>query len=141
MSEENVEIVWGVWGVIDGRRVDVTEPDVPEGFVERLDPEVEFEEDPSFPEAGVYRGRSEVLRYFKNFTAQFEQFVFEVEDVMVVGGDGVLFCFRQTGRGKGSGAEFDFQSAWLFTVRDDRVVRIRSYLDRKEALEAAEPGE
>jgi ketosteroid isomerase-like protein len=134
MSEENVEIVWGV---IDGRRVDVTQPDVPEAFVERLDPEVEFEEDPSFPEAGVYRGRSEVLRYFKNFTAEFEQFVFEVEDMKVVGGDGVLVCLRQTGRGKGSGAEFDFQSAWLFTVRDGGVVRIRAYLDQAEALEAA----
>src|SRR5919197_5745231 len=123
MSEENVEVVWGV---IDGRRFDVTEPDVPEAFVERLDPEVEFEEDPSFPEAGVYRGRSEVLRYFKNFTAEFEQFVFEVEDVKVAGEDGVLLCLHQTGRGKGSGAEFDFQSAWLFTVRDGRVVRIRA---------------
>jgi ketosteroid isomerase-like protein len=134
MSEENVEIVWEV---IDGRRVDVTEPDVSEAFVERLDPEVEFEEDPSFPEAGVYRGRSEVLRYFKNFTAEFEQFVFEVEDMKVVGEDGVLACLRQTGRGKGSGAEFDFQSAWLFTVRDGGVARIRSYLDQAEALEAA----
>jgi ketosteroid isomerase-like protein len=133
MSQENVEVVWGV---IDGPRVDVTEPDVPEAFVERLDPEIEFEEDPSFPEAGVYRGRSEVLRYFKNFVAEFERFVFEVEDVKVVGQDGVLFCFRQTGQGKGSGAEFDFQSAWLFTVRDDQVVRIRSYLDKAKALEA-----
>ena len=134
MSEENVEVVWGV---IDGRRFDVTEPDVPEAFVDRLDPEVEFEEDPSFPEAGVYRGRSEVLRYFKNFIAEFEQFVFEVEDVKVAGEDGVLLCLRETGRGKGSGAEFDFQSAWLFTVRDGRVVRIRAYLDQAEALEAA----
>jgi ketosteroid isomerase-like protein len=134
MSRENVEVVWGV---IDGPRVDVTEPDVPEAFVERLDPEIEFEEDPSFPEAGVYRGRSEVLRYFKNFTAEFERFVFEVEDVKVAGQDGVLLCLRQTGQGKGSGAEFDIQSAWLFTVRDDRVVRIRSYLDQAEAIEAA----
>jgi len=134
MSQENVEVVRRV---IDGRRIDVTEPEVPEAFVGRLDPEIEFEEDPSFPEAGLYHGRSEVLRYFKNFTASFEQFVFEVEDMKVAGGDGVLVCFRQSGRGEGSGAEFDFQSAWLFTVRDDRVLRIRSYLDQTEALEAA----
>ena len=134
MSQENVEVVWRV---IDGPKVEVTEPGIPEALVERLDPEVEFEEDPSFPEAGVYRGRSEVLRYFKNFIAEFEQFVFEVEDVKIAGEDGVLLCLRETGRGKGSGAEFDFQSAWLFTVRDDRVVRIRPYLDRAEALEAA----
>jgi ketosteroid isomerase-like protein len=133
-ERENVEIVWGV---IDGRRVEATEPNRAEAFVERLDPEIEFEEDPSFPEAGVYRGRTELLRYFRNFTAEFEQFVFEVEDMKVAGEDGVLVSFRQTGRGKGSGAEFDFQSAWLFTVREDRVVRIRSYLDRAEALEAA----
>jgi ketosteroid isomerase-like protein len=54
----------------------------------------------------------------------------------VAGGDGILVCVRQTGQGKGSGAEFDFQSAWLFTVRDDQVVRIRAYVDQAEGLEA-----
>jgi ketosteroid isomerase-like protein len=133
MSRENVKLVWEV---LEGQRLDAAEPGVTEGFVARLTPDVEYEEDPSFPEAGVYRGRSEVLGYFKQFSAQFERFIFEVEDVVAAGDDGVLVNLHVSGRGKGSGAVFDFRPAWHYTVRDGRVIRIRAYLDRQEALEA-----
>jgi len=100
-------------------------------------PDIEFEEDPSFPEAGTFRGRDAYLRYARDFIAQFEQFVFSVEELIDAGPDKVLVCLHLTGRGKESGAAFDFRPAWLYTVCDGRVVKIRAYLDRGEALEAA----
>ena len=97
---------------------------------------MEFEEDPRFPEAGTYRGRAEVLRYFTEFVSQFEDFVLTVEDLVDAAGDDVLACLHIHGRGKGSSAGFDVRAGWIFTVRDGEIVRIRAYLDRAEALEA-----
>ncbi len=133
MSRENVEIVRRVLG---SDVIDATEPGVVEGIVERLPAEIEFEEDPRFPEAGVYRGRSELLGYYRQFTSEFERFVFEVEEIVSTGPADVLVLFRLSGLGSGSSATFEFRPAWLFTVRDGRVTRIKAYLDRDEALEA-----
>jgi hypothetical protein len=40
-------------------------------------------------------------------------------------------------RGAGSGVETEMDIVHLFTLRDGRIVRIRGFLDRQEALEAA----
>ena len=134
MSRENVEVVRGVLGGLSadvaGDRSSVDE------FVDRLAPDVEFEEDPRFPEAGTYRGREELRRYYDQFVAQFDRYRFNVEDVIGAGEDTVLVCLHLEGRGKGGGAEFDAHVGWVFTLRDGQVVRIRPYFDRDEALEA-----
>lgn len=134
MSQQNIEIVRRAVGVLS---FDAADEAARVASVERLDPEVEFEEDRHFPEARTYRGREEVLNYFTQFVSQFERFVFSVEDLVDGGGDNVLVCLRISGVGKGSYAEFEIQPGWMFTVRDGRVVRIRAYLERSEALEAA----
>jgi ketosteroid isomerase-like protein len=133
MSRENVEVVRRVLGAMSA---DVAERDTLDTLVKRLAPEVEFEEDPRFPEAGTYRGRDEVFRYFSEFAAQFEEFLFTVEELRESGDDTVLVLLRIRGRGKASSAQFDFRSGWLYSLRDGQVVRIRAYLDRAEALEA-----
>jgi ketosteroid isomerase-like protein len=43
----------------------------------------------------------------------------------------------QTGRGRGSGVEVRLPTFHVFTLRDGKVTRHRSYSDRTEALEAA----
>ena len=133
MSQENVEIVRGAIGPMSQ---DAADDKARATSVQRLASGVEFEEDPRFPEAGTYRGRAEVLRYFTEFVSQFEDFVLTVEDLVDAAGDDVLACLHIHGRGKGSSAEFDVRAGWIFTVRDGEVVRIRAYLDRAEALEA-----
>jgi ketosteroid isomerase-like protein len=133
MSRENIEVVDRTIG---GRRLSGTDQTTIAAFVDRLDPNVEYEEDPAFPEAAVYSGRDDVLGYYRQFIAEFQELRFEVEELVDAGGDGVLALLRMHGRGKGSGAAFDFRPAWVFRVHDGRVVRIRAYLDRAEALRA-----
>ncbi len=133
MSQENVEIVRRAIGAMSQ---DAAAPEVRTASVQRLAPDVEFEEDPRFPEARTYRGRAEVLSYFTDFVSQFEHFVLDVEDLVRAGADRVLCSLHIHGRGKGSSAEFDVRAGWVFTVREGEVVRIRAYLDRAEALEA-----
>jgi ketosteroid isomerase-like protein len=143
MSKENVEIVWAALRTAAGRgqadpgtRIDALDPRAVEATVEFFDSEVEFEEDPRFPEADVFHGRAAVRAYFDQFTDQFQEFGFEVDDVLDAGADDVLVLLHLRGRGKVSGAEFDQRSAWLFSVRDGRAFRVRTYFDRTEALEA-----
>ena len=134
MSRENVEVVLGVFEGVT--RVEVAEDtSVADELVDRLPPEVEYREDPRFPEAGTYRGQDEVRRYFKQFVTQFDRYVITVEDV-IDAGDDVLVCLHLNGRGKSGGPEFDVHAGWVFTVLEDRVVRITAYFDRKDAFEA-----
>jgi ketosteroid isomerase-like protein len=133
MSQQNVEVVRRAIGTMS---FDAAEDDRRAAYVERLASNVEFEEDPRFPEAGTYRGRDEVLRYFEQFVSQFEHYRFTVEDLIDAGEDNVLVCLRIEGRGKGSSAEFDVRAGWVFTVRNGQVVRIGAYYERAAAFEA-----
>jgi hypothetical protein len=44
------------------------------------------------------------------------------------------------GKGKGSGVEVDAYGAQLWTLRDGRVVRVKGYQSKDEALGAVELG-
>jgi ketosteroid isomerase-like protein len=128
MSQENVDAFRGVIEAINERGPDA-------GF-DLYDAELEFREDPKFPEATVYRGRDEVVRNFREFTASFEYYRFEIEDVRDAGGDKVLAVLREQARGKASGLEVDRRSGWVTTFRDGRVLSFEIYLDPADALEA-----
>jgi ketosteroid isomerase-like protein len=133
MSQENVEVVRRAIG---GFTLEGHDADARAASLERLAPDLVFEEDQRFPEAQVYRGRSGVLRYFTEFVSQFDRYVFAWEELLDAGGDDVLAYLHIHGRGKGSSAEFDVRAGWVFTVRDGGVVRIRAYYERADALSA-----
>jgi ketosteroid isomerase-like protein len=108
-----------------------------EALLRYADPEVEFHEDARFPEAGVYRGADAFRTYVEGFQESFEEFHFEVEDWIDAGDGRVVGLTIAGGVGKDSGADVRQRSAWIFTVRDGKVVRMDAYLDRAEALRAA----
>jgi ketosteroid isomerase-like protein len=60
------------------------------------------------------------------------------EEFIDAGPDQVLVFSREGGRGKGSGAEVITQpTAHLWTLRDGKAIRMKSYWERDDALEAA----
>ena len=59
--------------------------------------------------ATVYRGREEVVHNFREFTASFEYYRFEIEELRDAGGDKVTAVLREQARGKASG--FDSRDA------------------------------
>jgi ketosteroid isomerase-like protein len=128
MSQENVDACRGVIEAINGRGAEA-------GF-DLYDAEIEFREDPKFPEAKVYRGRDEVVRNFLEFTASFEYYRFEIEDLRDAGGDKVMAVLRERARGKASGLEVDRRSGWVFTFRDGKVLCAEIFLDPADALGA-----
>ena len=127
MSRENVEIVRKAAEGYNRAGV--------EALHDFLDPDVEFTEDPRFPEAGVYRGRDAVEAYFREFREQMAGHALEVEEI-VDAGDDVVAVVRERARGASSDAEVEWRAAFVWTMRGGRAVRGRAYLDPAEALQA-----
>ena len=93
MSEENVEIVRRCMEAYQAGDITASVVDV--------DPGVEF--DMTFrPEGRIFRGHDGIAEAMRTWTGTFEDWSFEVEDV-IDAGDQVLVIVRESGRGKGSG--------------------------------------
>ena len=108
-----------------------------EATLEALDPEVEWQVPPGIAIGQeVYRGRDEVQRRFAQWLGAWDSYRFESEEVLAHG-DQVVVGGMQIGRGRGSGVEVRLPTFSVFTLRDGKVTRHRSYRDRTEALEAA----
>jgi uncharacterized protein len=128
MSQENVEIV--------GRLAEAFERGGLDEFRDYYHPDIEWHEDPSFPEAGVYRGLEAVEAYNRQFLAEFAEIHYEQRE-LIDANDSVVANMHVHGRGKASGATFELSAWWVFTLREGRLIRVHAYLDRNKALEAA----
>ena len=127
MSQENVDLVRSVGKAFSGGDLEAVRP-----FV---DADIVWHEDPSFPEAGVYRGIEAFESYARQFLAEFSEIHYEPQE-MIDAGDDVVANMRIWGRGKASGADFELSAWWAITIQDGKVVRCFAYLDRDRALEA-----
>lgn len=97
-------------------------------------PEVEW----SAPEDGtIYRGREGVRERLEEWLRSFADYRYDVQRITDCGGDEVLVCATEVGRGKMSGAEVRSNNYELLTIRDGMIVRIREFYDEAAALEAA----
>jgi ketosteroid isomerase-like protein len=87
-------------------------------------------------EAGVYRGRDEVLRFFENFLEMFEDVQIVPEGFIPAGASIVVPNSAQL-RGR-DGIETVARSTLAFEIRDGQVVRLCLYQETQEALHATE---
>ena len=67
---------------------------------------------------------------------EFDDFKAEVES-LTDAGDVVVVETRGSGVGKRSGAQVEIEFTILVKLREGRVTRLRNFMDRAEALEAA----
>ncbi|MEK6251543.1 MAG: nuclear transport factor 2 family protein [Actinomycetota bacterium] len=130
MSQENVEIVRRGYERIG----ELGRPDY-----EFLDPEIEWRGPREFPDlAEPHFGHEGVARYFAKLNEVFDEYRMVPEEFIDAGGDQVLVFSREGGRGRGSGAEVQTNpTAHLWTIRKRKAVRMQSYWERPEALDAA----
>jgi ketosteroid isomerase-like protein len=130
MSQENVEIV--------RRAVDAFNRGELETLAEMVafyDTDIEYHEHPDFIEIGTFRGRDALAEHWRQFLDAFEDYRFEIENLIDVHDDVVVFT-HQHGHGKESGLDFELRSAWVFSFSDKKLTKIRTYPNRAEALEA-----
>jgi ketosteroid isomerase-like protein len=125
VSRENVDVVQRLYDALGGPELDkVTE--------EIWDPEIEWHASELF---GVLHGREAVLRQIAEFADSFEDWRVVAEE-LIDAGDLVVGVTHQHGSGKASGAGMDARYAIVFTMHANRIVRVREYATRAEAVKA-----
>lgn len=137
MAQEDVEVVLAQFEATNAR-------DFPRAMSFYAE-DVELVVAPSaFLRSGTFRGVDAVGRFFGDWFATFEPgYRFDVEEARDLG-DVVLLVASHRGRGRTSGVEVHGRTAYLYRVRDGRIVRGELFGSRADALAASgrsEPGQ
>jgi uncharacterized protein len=103
------------------------------GAVAAMDPEVEWTEPPEFPGGGTYRGPAEVMGYLTQSRAAWADVRSEPEQFIPVGARIVVFVHARV-RAKDSTVTQDVSLADVYTFRDGKVINMRAFADRQDAL-------
>jgi ketosteroid isomerase-like protein len=127
MSLENVEIARRGYEAFARGDLDAA--------LNMMDPDIEAHNPPEVPEAAVHRGREAVRRDWEQAMDLFDDF-WIVAERFLDAGDQLVVYLRYRGRSRGSHAEVDAPMAHVLTFRNGRVVRLKQYLNRTQALEA-----
>jgi uncharacterized protein len=124
MSRENVEVV---------RRLfeSYTRGDYDEALA-CLAPNVRYEVGQEVPA----RGREAVRAMWERWETAWDD-IETVPEEFLDAGDHVVVTVRYSGRGRGSGIEYDDVLFDVYTMRDGQCVRKLEFRNRAEALEAA----
>jgi ketosteroid isomerase-like protein len=100
-----------------------------------LDPEIEWHLRADLPDSRTLHGHEDVKQLVAEWTAAFEDFQTEPVEVSEVAGR-TIAVLHAHGRVRGSGQEVDMDEVWVFGWNDERIVEIREYRTKDEALEA-----
>jgi ketosteroid isomerase-like protein len=125
MSNENVEIV----------RQFYADPRNPAEAAHLFTPDAEIDFSAVYPDMGIVRGFSEMLKY--RDTGPWREMSLVPERFFDVDHERVLVFVRVEARGRESGVPIVQRTAHEFTVSDAMIVRMKIYLERSAALEAA----
>jgi ketosteroid isomerase-like protein len=130
-GEENVEIVTRIYAGLNEQRALPPELFASDCVTDWTD---------VAPDGDVLHGVAATQRALSQYFDTFDEFHVTAE-VLRAGRNTVLTAIRDGGLMKGSSAEIwnDYFHAW--TIRDGRVVRLSSHLERQKALEAVESQE
>jgi ketosteroid isomerase-like protein len=131
MSQQNVESFKRFADANNRRDVDA--------LLAELDPDVEWQSavlGSMGGDATVHRGHAGVRRMLRDLYEAFSEFRVEFSDIRDLG-DRVVATGRWITRGGESGAEVTPPLASVVDFENGKAIRVRSYLDPKEALEAA----
>jgi ketosteroid isomerase-like protein len=127
MSQENVEVVERLYGAFNRR--DMT------GLLESLDPEVEWVPVLAVLDGRVYHGHDAVRSWVEELGSDWEFFEVSYDEMRDLG-DQVLVLGHWRARGRASGGESEQPGAWLYEIKAGKVVRLQTFTNRDEALEA-----
>ena len=129
MSRENVEVVRAATEAMIAR-------DGATAF-EALDHEIEWHGAVGgFDEGRIARGHDEVREGFADYFRSWERIELRADRYIDAGGEEVVVFLHEIAKGRASGIVLETDLAVVNTVRQGRIVRVRSFLNRDDALEA-----
>jgi len=130
MSQENVEIVRACSEAFMNGDIETA--------LDALDPEIEWHGTVGgIDEGRIYRGREEVVEGFVDYFAVWERMEMRADKFIDAGGENVVVFHHEVAKGRESGVVVETDTGTVQTVRGGKIVRVRSYMDRNQALEAA----
>jgi ketosteroid isomerase-like protein len=129
MSQQNVDLVKAGYDALNRRDMS--------GLIELVDPQVESMSVISPLEGGrAFRGTDGLREYLALISEALVDVTWEVERIIDIDDEQVIACVRVHGQGTTSGTEIDQRSFAVIKLRAGKVLRIDSYLDEAQALEA-----
>jgi ketosteroid isomerase-like protein len=129
VSRENVEVVRAWMRACNG--------DDPEQGIALCDPGFEMTESSALPGAATTSGLAALRRYFAGWVRNWSEWDWQEEELLDIPPDRVLVMAQLRLRGLRSGIWVDRRWAYLFTVREGKLLRQDGFEDRAKALEAA----
>jgi ketosteroid isomerase-like protein len=109
-----------------------------ETAVAALDPEIEWHATVGgLDEGRVYHGIEEVVQAFADYFTVWERMEMRADEYIDAGRDEVVIFHHEIAKGRESGVVVETDTATVNTVRNGKLVRVRGYMDRAEALEVA----
>lgn len=112
------------------RSYDAFARDDMDGVLADMHPDIEWHQAQGLPHGGLYHGLDEVKRnifdplddeWWDEFTATPDEFLDAGDEVVVIG--------RYRGRAKGTGKSLDVPFVHVWTLRDEKAIRFRQFLD------------
>jgi ketosteroid isomerase-like protein len=128
MSQENVEVVQRAVAALNERDID--------GYLACCTEDVQLFP-PTAQIEGAYEGRSGVRRFLADVQDAGPNFRLSVERLESIGPDRVLGFLQATMSGRASGIDNDFPVTNIYDLANGRIRRVRVFMDRDAALEAA----
>jgi ketosteroid isomerase-like protein len=89
-----------------------------------------------WPENQEYRGSDEFMEFFARWIEPYDEWDFEVEDLVDAGDDRVVAVIRQRGRVRGAGSWVELHYGTVCTLADNLIQRMQIFMSAEEALEA-----
>jgi ketosteroid isomerase-like protein len=127
MSQENVEMVRAGYDAFN--RGDI------EAALAPLHPDIEWWPAEDEPITEPYRGHDGYRRLIAEARDGVPDLQIEIEELFVVS-DRVVVCVRFWGRGRDSGAPVEVRETHVARLRDGKIIEVREYRDKAQALEA-----
>jgi ketosteroid isomerase-like protein len=128
VSEKNVETVRRVYQGVSARK------EVPR---ELFDPDYEFDNTELWPDIDEVLGFDAAQDAMREYWETFEAYQVEIDEVIYADEGRVVVVVRDGGRMSGTDAEVWNRFFHVWTLRDERIVRLSVHTDRERSLEAA----
>jgi ketosteroid isomerase-like protein len=126
-STQTIHELLEMWrrGEVDQARLGLYHPDV-------------IYEDYELPDhvGEVFHGLKGLLEAMESWSEPYEEMTNELQRI-VGSGDCLVAIHRFRARARHTGIEFDQPSAYVYTFRDGRIIRIQGFWDPEQALAAA----
>jgi ketosteroid isomerase-like protein len=111
-----------------------------EGALEQFSPDVEWDTTGAVPDGQTYRGREEVLAYWRSIAERWNDFRIEADEWIAADDVTVLMLGRLRGVGTESGVPIEHSWDQVWRLRGNEVVVCENYTQRERAMAAAGVG-